>query len=230
MVKNVKKQNVLIKGTKSGLTFILNDLCSFEALLEELQDKLSERPRSSMANESGFVRVKLVTGKRYLERAQVEQLEKTLTDHIHAVIDTIESDVLTKKEAEELRKNQEVNRLLKVVRSGQVVEVVGDLLLLGDVNPGGTVKATGNIYVMGKLQGIAHAGTQGNIQSVICASHMSPSQLRIADVFRRSPETEEEQSPQEMECAFVNDGGEIVLDRIQHLIHVRPDLSTIFEI
>ncbi|MBU9721901.1 MULTISPECIES: septum site-determining protein MinC [Bacillaceae] len=225
--KTVKKQNVLIKGTKSGLTFILNDQCSFDSLLSELQEKLSERPRS-VSNDSDFVRVKLVTGKRYLERNQIESLEKTLSDYIHAVIDHIDSDVLTKKEAEELRKNQEVNRLLKVVRSGQVVEVVGDLLLLGDVNPGGTVKATGNIYVMGKLQGIAHAGSDGDMNAVICASLMFPSQLRIGDVIRRPPEMDDN-VPQEMECAFVNDKGDMEVDSIQKLVQYRPDVSSILE-
>lgn len=34
-----KSQNVVMKGTKDGLTLHLNDRCSYEELLEELQEK-----------------------------------------------------------------------------------------------------------------------------------------------------------------------------------------------
>ncbi|WP_096189527.1 septum site-determining protein MinC [Evansella halocellulosilytica] len=226
--KQVKKQNVLIKGTKDGLTFILNDECTFDTLLEELKEKLSER--MTVADQGGgSVRVKLVTGKRYINKLNVEQLEQILIEHIQAVIDTIDSDVITKEEAEALRKKLEVTRLVRVVRSGQIFEVEGDLLLIGDVNPGGTVRATGNIFVMGALRGAAHAGISGNEQAVICASSMSPTQLKIAEILRRPPEKEEEQTIQTMECAFVSEDGEMLLDRLQRLIHLRPHLSSSLE-
>ncbi|UCZ52086.1 septum site-determining protein MinC [Bacillus shivajii] len=227
--KQVKKQNVLIKGTKDGLTFILNDQCTFEMLIEELEEKLSER--SNMAEQgNGSVRVKLVTGNRYLNQSHIQELETILIEHIQAEIDTIESDVITKEEAERLRKNLEVTRLVKVVRSGQVFQVEGDLLLLGDVNPGGTIKATGNIFVMGALRGAAHAGVNGNKQAVICAASMSPTQLKIADILRRSPEKEEEEKEQAMECAFVSEEeNEMQLDKVQRLIQLRPNISSILE-
>ncbi|MDG5786849.1 septum site-determining protein MinC [Evansella sp. AB-P1] len=225
--KQLKKQNILIKGTKDGLTFFLNDQCSFDSLITELQLKLSERPQS-IESEDAFVRVKLVTGMRYLSTQQIELLSKTLSDYIQGVIETIDSDVITKAEAEDLRKNQDVNRLNKIIRSGQVVEMKGDLLLIGDVNPGGTVKATGNIFVMGKLLGIAHAGYEGNRDAVICASAMLPSQLRIADTFRRNPDSTTTEIPKMMECAFIDESGEIVVDRVQRLNGERPDLSTSF--
>src|SRR5699024_6098067 len=71
-------------------------------------------------------------------------------------------------------------------RSGQVLRVEGDLLLIGDVNPGGKVVATGDIYIMGNLRGIAHAGINGNRKAIIAASYMKPTQLRIADYISRS--------------------------------------------
>ncbi|MDQ0256516.1 septum site-determining protein MinC [Evansella vedderi] len=225
--KQIKKQNVLIKGTKDGLTFFLNDQCSFDSLITELQDKLSERP-TTLENEGGFVRVKVVAGKRYLHENQVELLEKTLYEFIQGVIVTIESDVITKEEAEEIRKSYEVNRLVKVVRSGQVVEVDGDLLLIGDVNPGGTVKATGNIFVMGKLLGMAHAGIMGNSNAVICAASMLPTQLRIGESIQEWTE-KEKASIRIMGCAYVNDTGDMLIGRVQNLLTTRPDVSILFE-
>lgn len=57
------------------------------------------------------------------------------------------------------------------------MEVEGDLLLVGDVNPGGKVISTGNIYIMGNLYGIAHAGVMGDREAFITASYMKPTQL-----------------------------------------------------
>ncbi|HBU12606.1 MAG TPA: hypothetical protein DEB31_07755, partial [Clostridiales bacterium] len=47
------------------------------------------------------------------------------------------------------------------VRSGQRIESEGDIVIVGDVNPGAEVIAGGSIAVFGKLRGLAHAGCGG---------------------------------------------------------------------
>ena len=71
------------------------------------------------------------------------------------------------------------------VRSGEYLESPGDLLILGDVNPGAKVSAEGNIIIWGKLLGIAHAGSKGNSQATISALQIRPVQLRIANKVAR---------------------------------------------
>ena len=73
------------------------------------------------------------------------------------------------------------------VRSGEYLESSGDLLILGDVNPGAKVSAEGNIIIWGKLLGIAHAGSKGNSKATISALQLSPVQLRIAQKVARGP-------------------------------------------
>ena len=73
------------------------------------------------------------------------------------------------------------------VRSGEYLESPGDLLILGDVNPGAMVSAEGNIIIWGKLLGIAHAGSKGNSLATISALQLRPVQLRIASKFARGP-------------------------------------------
>ncbi|WP_245732997.1 septum site-determining protein MinC [Salipaludibacillus aurantiacus] len=223
--KQRKSQHVIIKGTKDGLTFMLDDQCSIETLKEELQKTLSDRPES--ANESVQpVNAKLVVGKRYLDRFQIEELESLFSEEMNVSINEIESEVISKEEAEEMKQNMQVTRVVKVIRSGQVLDFKGDLLLIGDVNPGGKVKATGNIYIMGSLRGIAHAGSQGNEEAIICAAEMKPSQLRIASMIRRPPEQNGENSGfEEGECAYLNEEKEMVLDKLQILSKIRPNLS-----
>ena len=68
-----------------------------------------------------------------------------------------------------------------IVRSGQIIRSTGDIVVVGDVNPNGRVEAGGNIYVIGKLKGIAHAGVNGNTDAIIAASHFEPTHVLIAD-------------------------------------------------
>ena len=73
------------------------------------------------------------------------------------------------------------------VRSGEYLESPGDLLILGDVNPGAKVSAEGNIIIWGRLLGIAHAGNKGNAKATISALQLRPVQLRIAKKVARGP-------------------------------------------
>ncbi len=66
------------------------------------------------------------------------------------------------------------------VRSGQRIEHAGDVVVLGNVHDGGEVVSRGNIVVLGKLQGIAHAGAEGDVEARIFARIFEASQVRLA--------------------------------------------------
>ena len=74
------------------------------------------------------------------------------------------------------------------LRSGDHVQADGDVLVLGDVNPGATLSATGHVLVWGRLRGTAHAGREGDRRARIVALQLRPLQLRIADVVARGPD------------------------------------------
>ena len=73
------------------------------------------------------------------------------------------------------------------VRSGERISSNGNLCIIGDVNPGAIVSAEKNIYVWGKLLGIAFAGKSGNKNASIASLYLDPLQLRIADVVAIGP-------------------------------------------
>ena len=73
------------------------------------------------------------------------------------------------------------------VRSGNRISSNGNLCIIGDVNPGAIVSAKKNIYVWGKLLGIAFAGKGGNKHAFIASLYLNPLQLRIADVIAIGP-------------------------------------------
>jgi septum site-determining protein MinC len=218
-----KWQNVTIKGTKDGLTLHLNDDCSFEEITKELDEKLSA---GLLTNEDrALIPVKLETGHRYLTNTQQDELKALIRQKKQLVVEEINSLVITKEEADKQREENGMVTITKIVRSGQIIEVPGNLLLIGDVNPGGTVKAGGNIFIMGALKGVAHAGCYGNDQAVIAASSMKPSQLRISDSLNRAPDYSNSEEKHEMECAYIDINKKIVIDRLQGLMHLRPNLT-----
>jgi septum site-determining protein MinC len=79
------------------------------------------------------------------------------------------------------------------VRSGVEIRHPGTIVILGDLNPGGSVVAAGDIFIWGRLRGVAHAGANGNRACRIMALQMEPTQLRIADAVARAPGTSPEQ-------------------------------------
>ncbi|OES44241.1 septum site-determining protein MinC [Domibacillus iocasae] len=218
-----QSQNVVIKGTKDGLTLQLNDKCAYNELIEELTEKLDAVTKK---DEDALIKVTVQTGNRYVTEEEKEELRQLIRQRRHLVVEDIRSNVLTIDEAVQWKEENEIVSYAGRIRSGQVLEVPGDLLLIGDVNPGGTVMAGGSIFVMGALKGMAHAGCYGNDSAVISAAKMMPSQLRISGHLTRSPDRYDEEEITESECAFINEAQQLVIDRLQVLKYLRPDLST----
>lgn len=75
------------------------------------------------------------------------------------------------------------------LRSGAEIRHNGTVVVVGDLNPGSSIIAEGDILVWGRLRGVAHAGCKGNAKCLIMALQMEPTQIRIADYVARAPET-----------------------------------------
>ena len=114
--------------------------------------------------------------------------------------DTILSGKSLKIDSTFLKEQEVKNKLLLInsikkddifhkgtLRSGDRISSNGNLCIIGDVNPGAIVTAKKNIYVWGKLLGIAFAGKNGNKNASIASLYLSPLQLRIADVIAIGP-------------------------------------------
>jgi septum site-determining protein MinC len=95
------------------------------------------------------------------------------------------------------------------VRSGVILEHLGHLIIFGDVNPGAEVRASGNIVVLGRLRGTAHAGI-GADAGFILALRLEPQQLRIGRRVARAADSDTPAS--EPEIAY-GTGDNVVVER-----------------
>jgi septum site-determining protein MinC len=76
----------------------------------------------------------------------------------------------------------------RTLRAGMRIEKPGNVIVLGDVNPGAELIAGGDIIVSGTLRGMAHAGVSGREGAIIYAQHIAAPQVRIAHALARAPE------------------------------------------
>ncbi len=212
-----EKQHIIIKGVKEGLLFLLDDQCEFPALLDELRVKLEKTHQQVLTGPLIHIHVKL--GKRQVTDEQKEQIRTIIRQRGNLLVQSIES---IQPESERTALVPEQFKIVTgIIRSGQTFEHDGNLLLMGDVNPGGALYCTGDIYVLGALRGMAHAGVNGRQDVIIASSLLRPTQLRIAEVISRPPD-EWMSGDAAMEFAFL-ESGQMQIDKITQLYRLRKD-------
>ena len=142
------------------------------------------------------------TSEKEVSTEKNSQEEKSDDDEISPIVRHDET-IAEKVEAQEVKEesDEEISALKnapeslptlylrKTIRSGQSISSDGNIVIIGDVNPGSEIIAKGDITVWGILGGIAHAGSDGNNYAKIRALKLNPVQIRIGEVFARRPDT-----------------------------------------
>ncbi|WP_309120371.1 septum site-determining protein MinC [Paenibacillus sp.] len=213
------KSLVTIKGVKEGLLFVLDDAAPLPDVLSDLSHKLEHTHSQFLTGPIVHVHVRL--GKRPSTDETKAALKEAFAFRGNLLVQSIVSD--SQESSSALPLLPAMKTITGIVRSGQTLHHDGDVLLLGDVNPGGTITSTGHILILGSLRGLAHAGVDGDDGAIIAASYLRPTQLRIAGVVSRPPD---EWGFQEafMEFAYLREGV-MEIEKIHQLHRIRPQLK-----
>lgn len=96
----------------------------------------------------------------------------------------------------------------QTLRSGQVLEASGNVVVIGDAHSGSEILADGDILVWGFLGGIAHAGRKGLDSAEVRAVRIEAVQLRIGHYIARRPDRlfKKDEKRRMLEVAKVKDG------------------------
>lgn len=126
----------------------------------------------------------------------VEEREiSPIIPHNEIIAENVEAQQIKEENDEDITalKNEAENLptlyIRRTIRSGQSISSDGNILVIGDINPGAEIIAKGDITVWGILGGIAHAGSDGNEYAKIRALKLNPVQIRIGEIFARRPDT-----------------------------------------
>lgn len=214
-MKHHMQHEIVIRGTsRSGLHVLLPSQMEVREFCTLLQRKLSGSGRFFQGAE-----VTLRTAGRHLAADEEEAIRATFAEAGMRLLAVdlgedplrppVESRAATGPStlpaAALLAPSETALVVNRTLRSGQAVRHDGDVILLGDVNPGAEVIAAGHIVVMGALRGLAHAGCTGNRDAFVTAVRLRPTQLRIAGVVGRAPDEDEPAQPVP-EVARLRDG------------------------
>lgn len=193
---------VIFKGTKDGVMVLFDENAPFDAICEQLRQKVKEAGKFF-----DNVRISLAFKGREFSDEEEKTLLQIITENTTMCITFLKTDTgEVQKLARLLEQDAHITKYHRgSLRNGQTLEFDGSLVVLGDINPGAVIKATGNIIILGQLRGMAHAGCQGMTDAFIAAVYMAPVQLRIADIITRFPD-ENKKGEKPAEYAFVQDG------------------------
>ncbi|WP_114569909.1 septum site-determining protein MinC [Exiguobacterium flavidum] len=212
-----RKRFVTMKGHRTGLAVHVNERCSVEEFLDDLELTLEEK---SVEN-GRAVPITFFFGRRYVDEGVLTALESIVARHDSFLYNGYESDCITKEEAKALYGDRTFHYFGGTARSGQVLDVEGSIVVVGDINPGAVVRATGSIYCLGALRGTVHAGKSGYQDAVIAASILQPKWLSICDIVYHEIE-EEPAEALDMGCAFLGESG-LEFSRLQTVPQARMD-------
>ena len=200
----MKQDEVVFKGTKNGLQVVLDDQVDFEEVVRRFAQRLKSADYFFRGAD-----VTLDTGARELTEEQVLALEDLARRHRLNVVKVVSESVTIERQKTvggDFVATDETLLHKKTLRSGQNIEFAGNVVILGDVNPGAQIRAGGDIVVMGTLRGVAHAGAAGNEEATVVALRLRPTQLRIGSFIGRPAEEEDDTKSVVPEVAKIKDG------------------------
>lgn len=214
----MNESNVTFKGSVNGLTIIMNEDDDFKTILQEIEEKIDSSnnffngasinvkykgKNLSLTEENEIYNLLTKkSGANIKSLLQDEEEHKIGIENINPLNDKMKMKTIFFKDIEE-----GITKFHRgTLRSGGLLKFNGNLVILGDVNPGAELVATGNIIVMGALRGIVHAGSDGNKDAIISALSLQPTQLRIGDIVTRCPDGGSKNIQLNPEIAYVKEG------------------------
>ncbi|WP_297404933.1 septum site-determining protein MinC [uncultured Cetobacterium sp.] len=208
---------VILKGKKDRLVVQLDDKVDFNTLKEKFTEKIKQA-------ESFIGEAKIAI--EFINRNLNEIEENILIGVIHKETKIDIAFVFSEESAlsqlpkinqfpfENLKDitDEGVTKFYKgTLRSGNSIEFNGNVVVLGDVNPGAMIKAKGNIIVLGYLNGTVYAGELEGSEAFIGAFSLNPIQIRIGQVIAKNPSTNildinKVKKTTDFEVAYLKDG------------------------
>lgn len=184
---------VVLKGKKDRLVAQLDNEIDFEKLVESFIVKIKQA-ESFIGNSK--IAIEFVN--RELTEEEENRLLTIIKQETEINIAFVYSDDLVfselpilenmKDDESEDGLEQEKTKFYRgTLRSGQVLEFDGNVVILGDINSGAIVKASGNVLALGYINGTVHSGNDENMDTFIGAFSLNPLQIKIGDIIAKNP-------------------------------------------
>ena len=153
----VGKENIAFKGVSLGVYLEISG-SNMEAIKEKLDKKVQKSPGFFQGTKFLDIEAEDLSPKQILEIKLILKYKYDFKISLEE-IDFSPLDLYPAPEEDDDDHGEEELTLFvyRTVRSGQEIDYNGNIVVIGDVNPGALLKANGNIIVLGCLKGVAHA-------------------------------------------------------------------------
>lgn len=182
------RDGIVVKGNREGLNLIIdmNKFENFDDFIEVLRRKMNNGKKFYKGSS-----IKIITQLSEFSERKIARLKNILFEEF-----VIKECIFEDRDELKVRTFNGVYEgrtkfYRRTLRSGQVIRYPGNVVIIGDVNPGSEVYAGGNVIVIGSLKGNIYAGYSGNTKAIISALKFQPRILQIANIMTRSPEDDE---------------------------------------
>lgn len=224
------KQSVTLKGTKDGFVLTLDESVAFETVLSDL-DQLLEKLHSENKEQKEVqkgISLEVKTGMRLFSEDEKAEITEKISSKSQFQLKKISAEVLTYQQATEWHESNSLQMEIQTIRSGQVLQAPGDILLIGKIHPGGTIRASGSIFILGELLGLAHAGFDGNNEAIVVADFQTDAQIRIAESVQIIENKAKNQAgTDEKQFAYINDLHILDFEGLDKLRTIRPKMGKV---
>ncbi|WP_413517606.1 septum site-determining protein MinC [Carnobacterium maltaromaticum] len=224
------KQSVTLKGTKDGFVLTLDESVAFETVLSDL-DQLLEKLHSENKEQKEVqkgISLEVKTGMRLFSEDEKAKITEKISSESQFQLKKISAEVLTYQQAIEWHESNSLQMEIQTIRSGQVLQAPGDILLIGKIHPGGTIRASGSIFILGELLGLAHAGFDGDNEAIVVADFQTDAQIRIAESVQIIENKAKNQAgTEEKQFAYINDLHILDFEGLDKLRTIRPKMGKV---
>lgn len=181
--------SVVIKGTTSGLTIVLDQSLPYKELRKEIIKKFQVS-----SNFLGQADIAITFAGRKLSNEELLDVigiihDNSMLNIVCVLHDDPEKDKIFERSIQ--NKLMEFTKNTAVFHKGSILEgkkldFSSGVIVVGDVAQGATLTANGNVIVLGNVNGTVHAGQCGNKRAFITALDMNPAEIKIADYSYQS--------------------------------------------
>ncbi len=156
-----------IKGLNNTLIFIFNQGHTGTEYIQCLEERLQTNPKLFKGSPVSFKG----PGLQKLTYHDINRLQKTCLEH-DMILDNMRSSPAIPAQRDVFVRRH--------IRSGQIVQADGSIVVWGDVHEGAELYAGMDIIVLGKLAGTAHAGHYGNTSTLVFTLELAARHIRMA--------------------------------------------------
>lgn len=205
---------VVFKGTADGIVVFLDELARFEEIIECFKQKLNASKTFFKDSKVGIrfkgrllsieeqeVLIRLLKKQNIIDVSFIHPFENEKSKE--NTITAIDQKMLWVKNELDTMNASLTHFHYGIVRSGMEITYPGNIVIFGDINPGGIIKAGGNVIVFGTIKGKIHAGLDKTFkQPFIMGKGMVPIQIGLKNVVAPCPR-EEEKVSEDLQIAYL---------------------------